>query len=46
VVGEDGVLHLPGHIAAEWPPGTLVRFEDDEHGRIVVSRASREGSQP
>ena len=24
VVGEDGVLHLPGHIAAEWPPGTLV----------------------
>ena len=45
VVGEDGVLHLPGHIAAEWPPGTLVRFEDDEQGRIIVTRASSEGSQ-
>jgi hypothetical protein len=45
VVGEDGVLHLPGHIAAEWPPGTLVRFEDDDQGRIIVTRASSEGSQ-
>ena len=45
VVGEDGVLHLPGHIAAEWAPGTLVRFEEDEQGRIVVTRASREGQQ-
>ena len=43
VVGEDGVLHLPGHIAAEWPPGTLVRFEDDDQGRIIVTRASGEG---
>ena len=45
VVGEDGVLHLPGHIAAEWPPGTLVRFEDDEQGRIIVTRASSEEGQ-
>ena len=44
MVGEDGVLHLPGHIAAEWPPGTLVRFEDDDEGRIIVTRASSEGS--
>ena len=45
VVGEDGVLHLPGHIAAEWPPGTLVRFEDDEQGRIIVTRASARGTR-
>ncbi len=44
VVGEDGVLHLPGHIADEWPPGTLVRFEDDDQGRIIVSRATSEGT--
>ena len=33
-----------GHIAAEWAPGTLVRFEDDDQGRIIVTRASSEGS--
>jgi putative ABC transport system ATP-binding protein len=44
VVGEEGMLHLPGHIAAEWPPGTLVKFEDDDQGRIIVTRASGEGA--
>ena len=44
VVGEDGVLHLPAHVAAEWPPGTLVRFEEDEHGRLLVSRSDGEGT--
>ena len=39
VVGEDGVLHLPGHVAAQWPPGTLVRFAEDEQGHLVISRA-------
>lgn len=38
VVGEDGVLHLPGHVAAEWPPGTLVKFDEDAQGRLVISR--------
>ena len=42
--GAPKVLPLPGHIAAEWPPGTLVRFEDDEQGRIIVTRASGEGN--
>ena len=44
VVGEEGMIHLPGHIAAEWPPGTLVKFEDDDEGRIIVTRASGEGA--
>ncbi|MCW2834389.1 MAG: lolD [Nocardioides sp.] len=44
VVGEDGVLHLPGHVAAEWPPGTLVKFEDDDQGRLVITRSSGEGA--
>ncbi|WP_245916371.1 ABC transporter ATP-binding protein [Nocardioides gansuensis] len=51
VVGEDGVLHLPGHVAADWPAGTLVRFEDDGDGRLVLTRAThervtQEGAQP
>jgi putative ABC transport system ATP-binding protein len=44
VVGEDGVLHLPAHVAAEWPPGTLVRFEEDESGRLIVTRSGGEGA--
>ncbi len=43
VVGEDGVLHLPGHLAVDWPPGTLVKFDEDEHGRVVLSRSDEEG---
>jgi putative ABC transport system ATP-binding protein len=31
-------------VAAEWPPGTLVRFEEDEQGRLVVTRSSGEGA--
>jgi putative ABC transport system ATP-binding protein len=46
VVGEDGVLHLPSHVASDWPPGTLVRIEA-EGDRLVVtaaeSRTDREG---
>jgi ABC-type lipoprotein export system ATPase subunit len=38
VVGADGVLHLPAQFAAEWPAGTLVRFEPVDGGRLVVSR--------
>ena len=37
VVGTDGVLHLPSHLAGQWPPGTLVRIESDG-GRLVLSR--------
>jgi ABC-type lipoprotein export system ATPase subunit len=46
VIGEDGVLHLPSHVASDWPPGTLVRIEA-EGDRLVVtaaeSRTEREG---
>lgn len=38
VVGADGMLHLPAQYAAEWPAGTLVRFEPSDGGRLVVSR--------
>jgi ABC-type lipoprotein export system ATPase subunit len=38
VVGADGMLHLPAQYAAEWPAGTLVRFEPADGGRLVVSR--------
>jgi len=38
VVGAEGVLHLPAHLSAEWPAGTLVRIEPEDHDRLVVSR--------
>jgi ABC-type lipoprotein export system ATPase subunit len=38
VVGPEGMLHLPEHLADEWPAGTLVRI-DREAARLVVSRA-------
>jgi ABC-type lipoprotein export system ATPase subunit len=38
VIGAEGVVHLPSHLAAEWPQGTLVRIEPEEHDRLVVSR--------
>lgn len=38
VVGADGVLHLPAHVSAEWPQGTLVRIEEDGPDRLVVTR--------
>jgi putative ABC transport system ATP-binding protein len=38
VIGAEGVLHLPTHIATEWPQGTLVRIEPEEYDRLVLSR--------
>ena len=29
VVGKDGTVHLPDHVLADWPPGTLVRIDQD-----------------
>jgi len=43
VVGADGMLHLPAQYAAEWPAGTLVRFEPADGGRLLVSRPDDEG---
>lgn len=38
VIGAEGVVHLPTHLAAEWPQGTLVRIEPEDVDRLVVSR--------
>ncbi|MFN8196093.1 MAG: ATP-binding cassette domain-containing protein [Nocardioidaceae bacterium] len=38
VIGEEGVLHLPSHVAAEWPPGTLVRIEPADLDSLLLSR--------
>lgn len=41
VIGAEGVVHLPAHLVAQWPQGTLVRIEPDDHqpaDRLVVSR--------
>jgi putative ABC transport system ATP-binding protein len=40
VIGAEGVVHLPTHLAAEWPQGTLVRIEPEDADRLVVSRPS------
>ena len=41
VIGEEGVLHLPGHFASEWPAGTLVRIEPETADRLLLSRPRR-----
>jgi ABC-type lipoprotein export system ATPase subunit len=38
VVGAEGVLHLPSHLAAEWPQGTLVRIEPEDHDRLLMTK--------
>ncbi len=43
VVGEEGVLHLPGHFATEWPAGTLVRIEPETADRLMLSRPEDQG---
>ncbi|GAB3774456.1 ABC-type lipoprotein export system ATPase subunit [Nocardioides ginsengisegetis] len=41
VIGNEGVIHLPAHMVAEWSPGTLVRIEQEQR-RIVVSHPGDE----
>ncbi len=38
VVGKDGVVHLPAHVAQEWPPGTLVRVQPEDVDRLLLTR--------
>ena len=38
VVGAEGVVHLPAHIAREWPPGTLVRIQPEHEDRLLIDR--------
>jgi ABC-type lipoprotein export system ATPase subunit len=42
VIGAEGVVHLPTHLAAEWPQGTLVRIEPETHDRLMVSKPREE----
>lgn len=44
VVGTDGVLHLPAHVAQEWPPGTLVRVEPERHDRVLLTKPSADAN--
>lgn len=50
VIGAEGVVHLPTHLAEQWPQGTLVRIEPETHDddeRLVVSRPPEEqGDRP
>ncbi len=44
VIGAEGVVHLPTHLAETWPQGTLVRIEPEDAARLVVSKpAETEG---
>ena len=40
VIGAEGVVHLPTHLAETWPQGTLVRIEPEDQSRLVVSKPS------
>ena len=39
VVGAEGVVHLPAHIARDWPQGTLVRIEPEQTDKLLLSRS-------
>lgn len=42
VVGAEGVVHLPAHIARDWPQGTLVRIEPEKTDRLLLTRPSQD----
>ena len=44
VIGAEGVVHLPTHLAEQWPQGTLVRIEPEAADRLVVSRSEDDAS--
>jgi ABC-type lipoprotein export system ATPase subunit len=44
VIGAEGVVHLPTHLAAEWPQGTLVRIEPETQDRLLVSKPREDAS--
>ena len=39
-IGAEGVVHLPTHLAEQWPQGTLVRIEPEDADRLLVSRSA------
>src|SRR6185295_1027181 len=46
VVGAEGVVHLPAHIARDWPQGTLVRIEPEHDDKLLLSRDSDTDEDP
>ena len=40
LIGAEGVVHLPTHLAEQWPQGTLVRIEPEDSDRLLVSRSA------
>lgn len=44
VVDEDGAVHIPNELAKRFPAGSLVQFEEDEHGLLLrpVADAGRD----
>lgn len=40
VIGAEGVVHLPTHLAEQWPQGTLIRIEPEEYDRLLVSKSA------
>jgi hypothetical protein len=46
VVGAEGVVHLPAHIARDWPQGTLVRIEPEQTDKLLLSRSQDEVDEP
>lgn len=45
VIGAEGVVHLPTHLAEQWPQGTLVRIESEDLDRLVVSRSAEDAAR-
>lgn len=45
VIGAEGVVHLPTHLAEQWPQGTLVRIEPEDLDRLVVSRSAEDAAR-
>jgi energy-coupling factor transporter ATP-binding protein EcfA2 len=45
VVGAEGVVHLPAHIARDWPAGTLVRIEPEPDDRLLLSRGDHDSDE-
>jgi putative ABC transport system ATP-binding protein len=44
VVDEDGAVHIPDDLAAQFPAGTLVQFEETKDG-VLLRRIDEQGSR-
>lgn len=39
------MLHLPAHLGALWPQGTLVRIEPEDADRLLLTRPRDDGTE-